>query len=97
MAKSFGYQWIAKINDEYAGFSNQTIKSFSTYVWNKRTNVKTKEKSNARRVFYQPWAEGDHIFTFAKILGKQAKLFWKGKIPIREIDKVQHFVEQMIE
>ena len=52
---------------------------------------------NARRVFYQPWEEGDHIFTFSALLGKRAKLFWKAKIPISEIDKVQHFVEQMID
>ena len=32
MEKCFGEQWIAEINYEYVGFSNQAIKSFNTYV-----------------------------------------------------------------
>lgn len=88
-------QYIEEQSVEYFGYANETIKSLLKHLRDTWCKVLTKEKSNARTAFYQPWPESHHIITFGRYLDKQQKLCKNIGIPISDTDKVLYFVEQM--
>ena len=88
-------QYIEEQCVEYFGYANENIKSLLKHLRDTWCKVLTKEKSDARTAFYQPWPESHHIITFGRYLDKNQKLCKAIGIPISDTDKVLYFVEQM--
>jgi hypothetical protein len=67
-------QYTKKLNEDYFGYANQTIKTLLTHLHTNWCKVMTKEHTNVTEVFYQAWIPlTTHIITFGHQLNKQQK------------------------
>ena len=67
-------QYVEKLNGDYFGYMNQTIKTLLDHLRTKWCKVMTKEQTNATKAYYQVWVPlTTHIITFRWQLTKQQK------------------------
>jgi hypothetical protein len=89
-------QYVKKLNKNYFGYANQTIKTLLTHLHTNWCKVITKECTNATEAFYQAWIPlTTHIITFGCQLNKQQKKCKNINVIISEEANTLHFVGQM--
>jgi hypothetical protein len=89
-------QYVKKLNKDYFGYANQTIKMLLTHLRTKWCKVTTKERTNATEAFYQAWVPSTaHIITFSCQLDKQQKKCKNINVIISDKAKTLHIVDQM--
>jgi hypothetical protein len=67
-------QYVDKLNKDYFGYANHTIKTLLTHLHTKWCKAMMKERTNATEAFYQAWVPSTtHIITFGRQLHKQQK------------------------
>jgi hypothetical protein len=67
-------QYVEELNEEYFGYTNNTIKSVLHHLHMKWCKIMTRERTDATDAFYQAWVPNmTHIITFGRQLNKQQK------------------------
>ncbi len=91
-------QYVEELNEDYFGYTNQTIKTLLTHL---RTNwckvmMMMKERTDATETFYQAWVPSTtHNITFGSQLDKQQQKCRTIHIIILEKSKTLHSIGQM--
>jgi len=89
-------QYIQKLNKEYFGYANSTIKSVLHHLQTNWCKVMTRECTDATKAFYQAWEPNmTHIITFGRQLNKQQQKCKTINVIISDEAKTLHFVGQM--
>ena len=83
------------MEDEYIGYSNQTIKSLIQHLKDEWCIVTTLEKKRALYAFHLTWNWTRHITGHAKELDHQQKNCRDVKVEAGDATKVQIYVENM--
>eukprot|EP00804_Cyclotella_cryptica_P004374 CCRYP_006791-RA/>CCRYP_006791-RA protein AED:0.57 eAED:0.53 QI:0/0/0/1/1/1/2/0/356 len=87
--------YVKELDDDYVGYSGQTIKSIIQHLRTEWCIVTTLEKKQAAQAFHVQWDFTSHITKFARELDKQQKLCRDIGVPAAEATKIQHYVESM--
>jgi hypothetical protein len=89
-------QYIKELNEDYFGYTNQTIKSILKHLHTNRCKVMTKEHMDATKAFYHTWVPSStHVITFGcQLMGLQKKCCTINVI-ISDKAKALHFFGQM--
>ena len=87
--------YIEELEDDYVGYSGQTIKTIVQHLRTEWCIVTTLEKKQAAQAFHVQWDFTSHITKFARELDKQQKLCRDIGVPAAEATKIQHYVESM--
>ena len=87
--------YVEELDDDYVGYSGQTIKTIIQHLRNEWCIVTTLEKKQAAQAFHAKWDLASHITKFARELDKQQKLCRDIGVPAAEATKIQHYVESM--
>jgi hypothetical protein len=89
-------QYVEELNEEYFGYTNQTIKTIIDHLRTNWCKVMTKERTGATEAFYHAWVPNTmHIITFGCQLTKLQKKCKIINVIISEEAKTLHFVGQM--
>jgi hypothetical protein len=89
-------QYVKEVNEDYFGYTNQTIKTLLTHLCTNWCKVMTKECTNATEALYQTWVPSTtHIIVFGRQLNKQQKKCKNINVIISKEAKTLHFVGQM--
>jgi hypothetical protein len=89
-------QYIEELNNDYFGYTNQTIKTLLAHCCTNWWKVMTKECTNATEAFYQAWIPlTTHIITFCRQHNKQQKKCKNINVIISGEAEALHFVGQM--
>ena len=87
--------YVEELEDEYIGYSNQTIKSLIQHLKDEWCIVTTLEKKRALTAFHLTWNWTRHITGLAKELDRQQKNCRDVKVEAGDATKVQIYVENM--
>ena len=87
--------YVEELEDDYVGYSGQTIKTIVQHLRTEWCIVTTLEKKQAAQAFHVQWDFTSHITKFARELDKQQKLCRDIGVPAAEATKIQHYVESM--
>jgi hypothetical protein len=87
--------YVEELEDDYVGYSGQTIKTIVQHLRAEWCIVTTLEKKQAAQAFHVQWDCTSHITKFARELDKQQKLCRDIGVPAAEATKIQHYVESM--
>jgi hypothetical protein len=87
--------YVEELEDDYVGYSGQTIKTIVQHLRTEWCIVTTLEKKQAAQAFHVQWDVASHITKFARELDKQQKLCRDIGVPAAEATKIQHYVESM--
>ena len=87
--------YVEELEDDYVGYSGQTIKTIVQHLRTEWCIVTTLEKKQAAQAFHVQWDFTCHITKFARELDKQQKLCRDIGVPAAEATKIQHYVESM--
>jgi hypothetical protein len=89
-------QYVKKLNEDYFGYANQTIKSLLAHLHTNWCKVMTKECTDATEAFYHTWVPSStHIIMFGRQPTKLQKKCCTINIIISDKAKALHFVVQM--
>eukprot|EP00804_Cyclotella_cryptica_P021921 CCRYP_000872-RA/>CCRYP_000872-RA protein AED:0.59 eAED:0.39 QI:0/0/0/1/1/1/2/0/327 len=87
--------YVEELEDDYVGYSGQTIKTIVQHLRTECCIVTTLEKKQAAQAFHVQWDFTSHITKFSRELDKQQKLCRDIGVPAAEATKIQHYVESM--
>ena len=87
--------YVEELEDDYVGYSGQTIKTIVQHLRTEWCIVTTLEKKQAAKAFHVQWDLTSHITKFARELDKQQKLCRDIGVPAADATKIQHYVESM--
>eukprot|EP00804_Cyclotella_cryptica_P030544 CCRYP_014827-RA/>CCRYP_014827-RA protein AED:0.57 eAED:0.57 QI:0/0/0/0.5/1/1/2/0/398 len=87
--------YIEELEDDYVGYSGQTIKTIVQHLRTEWCIVTTLKKKQAAQAFHVQWDFTSHITKFAREFDKQQKLCRDIGVPAAEATKIQHYVESM--
>ena len=87
--------YVEELEDDYVGYSGQTIKTIVQHLRTEWCIVTTLEKKQAAQAFHVQWDFTCHITKFARELDKQQKLCRDIGVPAADATKIQHYVESM--
>ena len=87
--------YVEELEDDYVGYSGQTIKTIVQHLRTEWCIVTTLEKKQAAQAFHVQWDFTSHITKYARELDKQQKLCRDIGVPAAEDTKIQHYVESM--
>ena len=93
--KAIDPTYIEELENDYVGYSGQTIKTIVQHLRDEWCIVATLEKKQAAQAFHVQWDMTSHITKFARELNKQQKLCRDIGVPAAEATKIQHYVESM--
>lgn len=88
-------EYIEELENDYAGYSNQTIKNIIAHLKTEWCIVTTLEKKKAADAFKHQWDNTVHITKYARELTKQQKLCTDIGVAASDSTKVQTYVESM--
>ena len=84
--------YVEELEDDYIGYSTQTIKTIIQHLKTEWYSVTTLERKQARDVFSLQWDYTTHITKFARELDKQQKLCREIGVPAADATKIQAYV-----
>jgi hypothetical protein len=87
--------YVEELEDDYIGYTSQTIKTIIQHLKTEWCTVTTLEKKIAMAAFNLHWDFTTHITKFARELDKQQKLCREINVPAADATKIQHYVENM--
>ena len=87
--------YVEELEDEFIGYSTQTIKTLIQHLKNEWCVVSTLEKKQALDAFNFEWDVTSHITKYARELDKQQKLCRDIGVPASDIAKTQTYLENM--
>jgi flagellar hook-associated protein FlgK len=87
--------YVEELEDDYIGYSSQTIKTIIDHLKTEWCTVTTLEKKQASEAFNLQWDFTTHITKFARELDKQQKLCREIGVPAADETKIQKYVENM--
>ena len=87
--------YVEKLDEDYVGYNNQTIKKILAHLKDNWCLVTTLERRQAAEIFCVQWDETTHITKFARQLNKQQRLCRDIGIPVPDQTKVQYYVKSM--
>ena len=87
--------YVEELEDDYVGYSSQTIKTLIAHLVTEWCTVTTLEKKQALAAFNMQWDFTSHITKFARELDKQQKIRISINVPAAEAQKIQIYVENM--
>jgi hypothetical protein len=87
--------YVEELEDDYIGYSSQTIKTIIDHLKTEWCTVTTLEKKQASEAFNLQWDYTTHITKFARELDKQQKLCREIGVPAADLTKIQKYVENM--
>ena len=87
--------YVEELEDEYLGYSRETIKTVLTHIKTNYCTITTLDKKEAKDAFEQLWNGQGHITKFARNLDRKQE--WCTEINVNKTDgdKVQVYVESM--
>eukprot|EP00804_Cyclotella_cryptica_P012202 CCRYP_009878-RA/>CCRYP_009878-RA protein AED:0.62 eAED:0.37 QI:0/0/0/0.5/1/1/2/0/403 len=95
MREAVNPTYAEELEDDYVGYSGQTIKTIAQHLRTEWCIVTTLKKKQAAQAFHVQWDFTSHITKFAHELDKQQKLCRDISVPAAEATKIQHYVESM--
>jgi len=87
--------YVEELDEDYVGYSNQTIKTILTHIKDNWCIITTLEKKQAAENFRVQWDATSHITKYARELDKQQRLCRDIGIPAPGLTKIQYYVENM--
>jgi hypothetical protein len=87
--------YIEELDDDFIGYSAQTIKTLIAHLRREWCIVTTMERKQAAAAFHIQWDLTSHITKFARDLDKQQKLCRDIGVPAADATKIQYYVESM--
>jgi len=87
--------YVEELDEDYVGYSNQTIKTILTHIKDNWCIITTLEKKQAAENFRVQWDATSHITKYVRQLDKQQRLCRDIGIPAPDLNKVQYYVENM--
>ena len=89
-------QYVADLKNKYTGYANQTIKSVLTHLKVEWVQITTKDKTEAKAAFAQPWDMTSELSEFIRLLNERADFCTLLEMTdITDESKVQVLVENM--
>jgi len=95
ICKAIDPMYVKELEDDYMGYSGQTIKTIVQHLQTEWCIITTLEKKQAAQAFHVQWDLTSHITKFARELDKQQKLCRDIGVPATKATKIQHYVESM--
>ena len=87
--------YVEELEDDYIGYSAQTIKTLLSHITTEWCTVTTLEKKQALEAFNVQWDLTSHITKFARELDKQQKICIDIGVTASTETKIQYYVENM--
>ena len=87
--------YVEELDDDYIGYSAQTIKTIITHLRSEWCIITTLEKKQAAAAFHIQWDFTSHITKYARELDKRQKECRDIGVPAADATKIQYYVESM--
>ena len=88
--------YVEELEDDYVGYSGQTIKTIIAHIKREWCTVTTLEKKQALATFNLQWDFISHITKFARELDKQQKLCTDIDVPAEDDTKIQIYIRKHV-
>ena len=87
--------YVEELDEDYVGYSNQTIKTILAHIKDNWCIITTLEKKQAAENFRVQWDATSHITKYTRELDKQKRLCRDIGVPAPGLNKIQYYVENM--